>query len=313
MPENHQVLVQRRGRLDKLLTAELPQLSRARIQALIAQGHVTIGGEPRKASFKPVVGDVVHVRVPDVAETELSPQDLGIEILFQDADLVVVNKPAGMVVHPSKGHPDRTLVNALLFAVGDLAGIGGEHRPGIVHRLDKGTSGVMVVAKNDQAHRGLKDQFSAHSIERRYRCLVLGGPDLDGGRIESELGRDPRDRLRQASVEEGEGRYARTDWFLVERLHRSTLIECQLHTGRTHQVRVHLSEQGWPILGDPVYRDRQTAPRALRELLEGVDHQLLHARVLGFEHPTTGQPLRFVQEPPADFLRVLQGLRALGR
>ena len=312
MPQLHRVLVERRERLDKLLAAALPDLSRARVQALVAEGKVTIRGTARKASFKPNVGDEVLVEVPEVVQTELVAQDLSLELLHEDQDLVVVNKPAGMVVHPSKGHPDGTLVNGLLHAVGDLAGIGGELRPGIVHRLDKGTSGVMVAAKNDQAHRHLKEQFSAHSIERRYYTLVLGGPDLDGGRLESELGRDPRDRLRQASVEEGQGRYARTDWFVVERLHRSTLMECRLHTGRTHQVRVHLSEQGWPILGDPTYRDRQTAPVAIRQLLEGVDHQLLHARVLGFDHPRSGQRLRFVQEPPADFQRVLEGLRALG-
>ncbi len=311
MSETHQVLVERRGRLDKVLAAALPELSRARIQALILDGQVTVRGEPRKASFKAVAGDVVLVEVPEIAQTELVPQNLGVEILFQDADVVVVNKPAGMVVHPSKGHRAGTLVNALLFAVGDLAGIGGEHRPGIVHRLDKGTSGVMVAAKNDLAHRALKEQFSAHTIERRYHALVLGVPDLDGGRIESELGRHPRERLRQASLPEGEGRYARTDWYLRERLDRCALVECQLHTGRTHQVRVHMSEQGWPILGDPVYRDRQTAPIAVRELLAEVDHQLLHARVLGFDHPRTGQPLRFEREPPADFQRVLEGLRLL--
>ena len=300
--------VGRRERLDKLLARELPELSRSRLKTLIDEGHVLVDGRPRKPAFKADLGSVVTVDVPETRALELEPEDLDLAILHEDADVAVVFKPAGMVVHPSKGHDRGTLVHGLLHALSDLSGIGGVERPGIVDRLDKGTSGVMVVAKNDRAHGSLKEQFSAHTVERRYHALVLGSPDLKAGRIESQLGRDPRDRMRQAEVEVG--KHAVTDWSVVERFDRATLMECRLHTGRTHQVRVHLAGRGWPILGDPLYRDRQTPPQHLRRLLEGVDHQLLHARVLGFDHPTRGERLRFTHEAPEDFEGVLGGLRA---
>lgn len=306
-----QLVATRRERLDKMLVRELPELSRSRIQALIRSGDVTVEGRQVKTSYKTDAGQTIQVVVPDLLRTELVAQDLGLEVLYQDADVVVVNKPAGMVTHPSKGHPDGTLVNALLFAVNDLSGIGGEERPGIVHRLDKGTSGVMIAAKNDLAHRHLKEQFSAHTTERVYWALVLGLPDLQAGRIDKEIGRDPRDRLRQAVVDEGRGRSAATRWQVVERFVRSSLVECRLETGRTHQVRVHLSSEGWPILGDPLYRDRQTPFPPIQALLDGVDHQMLHARLLGFDHPRTGERMVFTHEPPEDFRRVLEGLRCL--
>ncbi|MCP4806615.1 MAG: RluA family pseudouridine synthase [Proteobacteria bacterium] len=311
MSDPTEVLATRRERLDKLLVRELPDLSRSRIKALIENGDVTVEGQVRKVSFKTQPGMSVRVQIPDLVRTELVAQDLDLEILYQDADVVVVYKPAGMVVHPSKGHSDGTLVNGLLFAIDDLSGIGGEERPGIVHRLDKGTSGVMIVAKHDTAHRHLKEQFSAHTTERVYQALVLGAPDLKAGRIDTWIGRDPRDRLRQAVVPEGRGRRAVTHWTLIERFFRSSMLECRLETGRTHQVRVHLSSQGWPILGDPLYRDRQTPTPSVQEVVRGLDHQMLHARLLGFEHPRTGERMSFTHEPPEDFQRVLEGLRAI--
>lgn len=290
----------------------LPDLSRSRAKSLIEGGEVRVDGQIRSSpSARLVPGQQVEVTVPEPEAMSLLPEDLDLEILYQDADLVVVNKRAGMVVHPSKGHDTGTLVHGLLHAVDDLSGIGGVERPGIVHRLDKGTSGVMVVAKNDRAHQHLKEQFSAHTAEREYRALVLGAPELDAGTVEGWLGRRDNDRLRFAPVEEGKGRWARTHWSVVERLHRSTLMACRLETGRTHQVRVHMSSQGWPLLGDPLYRDRQTPPPAVQGLIQDLDHQLLHARVLGFSHPSTGERMRFESELPADFQAVLQGLRAL--
>ena len=305
------VVATRRERLDKLLVRELPELSRSRIQALIQAGDVLVEGAPRKPSFKMDPGMTVTVTIPELVQTQLVPQDLDLRILHQDADVAVVYKPAGMVVHPSRGHADRTLVNGLLHALDDLSGIGGQERPGIVHRLDKGTSGVMIVAKNDLAHRHLKEQFSAHTTERVYQALVLGMPDLNAGRIEGEIGRDPRDRLRQAMVEEGRGRHSLTHWTVVERFVRSSLLACRLETGRTHQARVHLASRGWPILGDPLYRDRQTPIPAVQDVVRGLDHQLLHARLLGFEHPSTGERMTFTHEPPEDFRRVLEGLRSI--
>ena len=303
-----EITVGRRERLDKLLCRQLPELSRSRIKALIDGGNVLVDGLPRKPAFKPNVGSVVSLEVPQIVPLSLEPEDLQLSLLFEDRDVAVVDKRAGMVVHPSKGHDRGTLVHGLLHALGDLSGIGGVERPGIVHRLDKGTSGVMVIAKNDLAHASLKEQFTAHSVERRYDALVLGSPDLNGGRIESQLGRHPRDRMRQAEVLEG--RHATTDWRVQERFDRATLLCCTLHTGRTHQVRVHLSARGWPILGDPVYRDRQTPPVHIRELLTDVDHQLLHARVLAFDHPRSGERMSFSRDVPDDFRGVLEGLRA---
>ena len=297
-------------RLDRLLVERLPGLSRSRLRELIVAGRVTVDGRVLKPAARPRAGALIRVSVPAPAPAAPQPEDIPVEILYQDADVAVILKPAGLVVHPGPGHPGGTLVNALLHALDDLSGIGGQVRPGIVHRLDKGTSGVMVVAKNDAAHRALQAQFAAHSIERVYLALVLEGPRLLEGTVTSELGRDPRERTRFASVERG-GRLAVTHWRVQERLLRAALLRCRLETGRTHQIRVHLSERGWPVMGDPLYRARRTPPGPIAPLLEGIDHQLLHARVLGFEHPRTGEHLRFTAAPPADFQRVLSGLRGL--
>jgi len=297
-------------RLDKLIAEAFPQLSRSRVQALIRQGHVRVDGLQLRGSHRPVADAMVVVEVPPEVPVDLEPVDLGLEILYQDAHLAVVVKPAGLVVHPASSHKGPTLVHGLLHALKGLSGIGGEQRPGIVHRLDKGTSGVMVVACDDVSHRGLQEQFAAHSLERRYRTLVNGGPDLDAGTIRSRLGRHPTDRLRFATVERG-GREAITHWSVVERLGAVTLMECRLETGRTHQVRVHLAEHGVPVLADPVYGRRRNPPDRLRVLLDPVDHQLLHAYKLAFEHPVEKRWMEFEQDLPEDFQAVLDQARQL--
>ncbi len=299
---------QGRQRLDRLLVTLLPELSRSRIQALIAEGHVQVEGRLVKSSFRPEAGEEIRVVIPDISPSSWQPEDLGLHFYHRDAHLAVVHKPAGIVVHPDNSHRSGTLVHGLLHALEGLSAIGGEERPGIVHRLDKGTSGVMVVACTDQAHRGLQEQFSDHSIERRYRALVLGAPDLDAGVIRSEIGRSPRDRMRMASVSKG-GRRAVTHWKVIERFPQATLVECRLETGRTHQVRVHLSEQGTPILGDTVYHARRTVPPGLKALLEPVDHPLLHAAHLGLQHPESGEWMAWDAPLPADFSAVLDKLR----
>jgi 23S rRNA pseudouridine1911/1915/1917 synthase len=307
----HELQALKRERLDRLIARSIPEMSRSRAKALIEAGHVRVNAVVRvSASTKLQAGQSIHVVVPPLEQLSLIPEDLNLDIVFEDDDLLVVNKRAGMVVHPSKGHDSGTLVHGLLHCITDLSGIGGTERPGIVHRLDKGTSGVMVVAKSDVAHQGLKDQFFDHSITREYWALVLGTPDLNAGQVEGWLGRKENDRMRFATVAEGEGRWARTHWKVVQRLHRSSLLACRLETGRTHQVRVHMASKNWPLLGDPMYRNRQTMPPTIQRLLQDVDHQLLHARLLAFDHPRTGERLSFECPVPADFQQVLEGLRA---
>ncbi len=311
MEAQHELQALKRERLDRLIARSIPEMSRSRAKALIEAGHVCVNAVVRvSASTKVQAGQSIHVVVPPLEQLSLIPEDLNLDIVFEDDDLLVVNKRAGMVVHPSKGHDSGTLVHGLLHCITDLSGIGGTERPGIVHRLDKGTSGVMVVAKSDLAHQGLKDQFFDHSITREYWALVLGTPDLNAGHVEGWLGRKENDRMRFATVAEGEGRWARTHWKVVQRLHRSSLLACRLETGRTHQVRVHMASKNWPLLGDPMYRNRQTMPPVIHGLLREVDHQLLHARLLAFDHPRSGERLSFECPVPADFQQVLDGLRA---
>lgn len=311
MPTSQTITLTEDGsRLDRALVSALPEHSRARLQGLIEEGAVTLNGQViTKVSHRVSAGDEVTLTIPELRAVGLVAQDLDLDVLYEDEDVVVLYKTAGMVVHPSKGHQDGTLVNALMHAVDDLAGIGGEERPGIVHRLDKGTSGVMIVAKRDDAHNALREQFTVHSVDRVYLAVTLGTPSLDAGRIENRLGRAANDRLRFTAVEH-DGRKAVTTWKVMERLGPCGLFECRLETGRTHQVRVHLSEMGYPILGDPLYRGRRTAPPPVVALLEGVNHQLLHAWKLAFDHPRTGERLSFERPPPEDFMRVLRGLRA---
>lgn len=292
-------------RLDRALAVAFPELSRARVQALVASGNVLVEGRPARASQRVHAGQTVELEVPDAAPAVPAPENLPLHVLHDDDDVIVVVKPAGMVVHPAAGHGSGTMVNALLHHATGLSGIGGVARPGIVHRLDVGTSGVMVVAKHDRAHRALTEQFSVHSVERRYLAVVHRVPNLDRGTFRSQLARDPDDRLRIASVAEG-GRLAVTHWEVRARGDRVALLECRLETGRTHQVRVHLSEAGHPIVGDRTYARRDcVAPGAVRAAVEALTHPLLHAYCLAFDHPDARRGrVRFTFGPPGDFVEV---------
>lgn len=293
------------GRLDATLAEHDPSHSRSRMAALVKQGHVQVNGAVvTRPAAKIQRGDRVRFTVPAPRPTAVVAQDLPLDVVFQDADVVVVNKAAGRVVHPGPGHPDGTLVNALLHHIDDLSGIGGELRPGIVHRLDRGTSGLMVVAKNDQSHRHLAAQFADHSAGRTYLALCVGKPREAAGRIESELGRHPKDRVKFTSV--ASGKRAVTHWSVREQLGSVVWMECTLETGRTHQIRVHLTERGWPLLGDPLY-GKAKPPASIRPLVVA-GRPLLHATRLHFTHPS-GENLAFEVPPPDDFQAVLRALR----
>lgn len=299
-------------RLDKVLS-EVSGLSRERIKALIEDGHVELAGAPaRAASAKPVPGTAWRIAVPEATPAKALPQDIPLSVIFEDEYLIIVDKPAGMVVHPAAGNPDGTLVNALLHHCrGNLSGIGGVARPGIVHRIDKDTSGLLVVAKTDAAHEGLARQFADHSIERAYLAVTAGVPILAAGTVRGTIARDPRDRKKMALVPEApdgglghaRGKHAVTHYKVLEPLAHelggAALIECRLETGRTHQVRVHLASIGHALLGDPVYA---RTPQRLRPLLArlGFHRQALHAAVLGFIHPVTGLTLLFRSTTPVD-------------
>jgi len=305
-------------RLDKALATLLPDLSRARLQALIAEGALSRDGQPIASGSAKAQGGLYRLRVPAPAEAEPQPQDLPLTILYEDAHLIVVDKPAGMAVHPGPGVPDGTLVNALLHhCAGSLSGIGGVARPGIVHRLDKDTSGVMVAAKTDQAHAGLSALFARHDIERRYLALVRGAPSAAHGVIHTRIGRSPHDRKKMAVLRSG-GREAITRYKL-ERLFGArerplaARLACELQTGRTHQIRVHLASLGCPCLGDPVYGSGVPAA-PVRAAIEqaGLHRQALHAAVLGFVHPATGEHLRFETPLPFDMAALQAALERLG-
>jgi 23S rRNA pseudouridine1911/1915/1917 synthase len=255
-------------------------------------------------------GDVVVWTPPPVAVTELRAEDIPLKVVHEDQWLVVIDKPPGLVVHPAPGHEDGTLVNALLSHCDDLRGIGGELRPGIVHRIDKDTSGLLVVAKDDQTMKALGAAFKAHDIERLYEALVVGNPPAESGRIDTLHGRDPRDR-KKFSIRVKEGRRAVTDWRVVERFTGAARMEAELETGRTHQVRVHLAALGCPLLADRTYGKPPRDP-ALRAIADELGRQALHARSLGFVHPATGKTLSFRSEPPEDFRRALAALRERG-
>lgn len=304
------------GRLDKVLAGALPELSRARVAALIKAGAAQVGGEVvRRPGQRIEEGVEIALDLPPPAPSELIPEPLPLRLIYQDGDLVVVDKAPGMVVHPGAGHQTGTLVHALLHHVRDLSGIGGVERPGIVHRLDRGTSGLLVVAKHDQAHRALAEQFAVHSARRRYLALVHGVPSASAATIRSRLARHPSDRIRFASTDGGEhGKEAVTHWRRLGGAQGIGLVECKLETGRTHQIRVHLCEAGFPIVGDPLYR---RAGCGLPELLQRVvselsDRPLLHAWSLELDHPSTGQRQRWIAAPPADFLRALHALGISG-
>lgn len=302
------------GRLDAVLAEAVPDLSRSRVAALVKDGAVRVAGVVvTRPSHKVAEGDSLVLVVPEPAPDRAIPQDLPVVIVYEDDDLVVVDKAPGMVVHPSPGHADGTLVNALLHHVDGLSGVGGVQRPGIVHRLDRGTSGLMVVAKHDRSHGHLAAQFADHSAGRVYLALCLGAPDGEGGTLRSDLARHPTDRLRWASTERG-GKPAITHWRRLARGRGLSLVACRLETGRTHQVRVHLTEQGWPLAGDPTYRRRsRTTPAWLAPLLPE-DRPMLHAWRLGLTHPSDGRRLVLEAAPPPDFAAVAEaaGIRLEG-
>ena len=287
-------------RLDKVLSARPLGLSRSALQALIEQGRVEVDGRVLRASAKVSAGARVLVRPAPPPPSEAVPQDIPLELLYQDEHLAVIMKPAGLVVHPAPGHADGTLVNALRFHLDVRAG--DPERPGIVHRLDRDTSGVMVVARTVVAREGLIARFKSHDIDREYVAIAQGEPPASL-RIETLHGRHPTDRKR-FTARVREGKRAVTQLTLLRRLHGSALVSCRLETGRTHQIRMHLAEHGWPLLADPVYGRPSADPR-VRAAAEAIGRQALHARVLGFTHPATGEPMRFVAEAPDDFQRAL--------
>lgn len=290
-------------RLDKLLTEQLEDMSRSAVQALIAAGSVTADGEPLVKSAKLSVGQIITVKLPQPQEPDVLPEDIPLSIVYEDEDMLVVNKPKGMVVHPAPGNYTGTLVNALLCHCGSsLSGINGVMRPGIVHRIDKDTSGLLLVAKNDLAHRGLADQIQAHSLKREYRAVVYGGFKDDSGTVDAPIGRHPVERKKMAVLRGSQSaREAVTHYFVEERLDGFTYLRLRLETGRTHQIRVHMAYIGHPVAGDPVY-----GPKKVITQLNG---QCLHAGLVGFIHPRTGQYMEFSAELPEYFSRFLQELR----
>ncbi len=295
-------------RLDVAL-AELSGESRAQVQRWIESGIVLVGGVPQtRPSRKLIDGDRIEATPQKPIEAALGPEPIPLDVLYEDEHLIVIAKPSGLVVHPAPGNWSGTLVNALLHHCHDLSGIGGVLRPGIVHRLDGGTSGVIVAAKNDHAHIGLSRQFEDHSIERMYLALVRAAPKADSGRVDRAIGRHPRDRKRM-SVRTRAGRSAVTEWRLRERFKRAgaAWLEVRPRTGRTHQIRVHLASIGMPLVGDDVYG---RAHRDRARHLPRIDHPALHAALLGFTHPATGERLRFEAPLPADLLAALDALRA---
>ena len=284
-------------RIDALLAHSLTELSRSAIQRLLEEGQVSLDGRPLKKNHKSRAGECYEITLPQPELSQLVPQNIPLDVVYEDEDLIVVNKKRGMVVHPAPGHADGTLVNALLYhCAGSLSGIGGEQRPGIVHRIDKDTSGLLIVAKNDFAHQALSAQLSDRSLSRVYEAVVRGNFRQDEGVIDRPIGRHPSDRKRMA-VTEKNSRHAVTHWKVLERYRGYSRVQCRLETGRTHQIRVHMASIGHPLLGDFVYG----APSPEK----GLEGQCLHARELKFIHPRTGQPVHLVTELPEYFIGVL--------
>ena len=282
----------------------MPDITRSYLQKLLKDGSVQMNGKPVKASTKTAVGAVIALTIPEPEEPEILPENIPLDILYEDSDVILINKPKNMVVHPAAGHWEGTLVNALMYHCrGDLSGINGVLRPGIVHRIDKDTTGVLIVCKNDRAHNALAEQLKEHSITRKYRAIVCGNLKEDEGTVDAPLGRHPQDRKKMAIVRSG-GKRAVTHYRVLERFGNDTYIECQLETGRTHQIRVHMASLGHPLLGDEIY-GRAKSPFKL----EG---QTLHAMVLGFIHPTTGEYMEFEAPLPEYFEKLLEKLRKSG-
>jgi len=299
-------------RLDVLLAGRETGLSRARIQRLVSEGLAAVNGRPARAGRRVKAGDAVAICIPALKPAAVQAEAIPLKVLYEDPFLLVVDKPAGMVVHPAAGHPGGTLVNALLHHCRDLSGIGGELRPGIVHRLDKDTSGLLIVAKSDAAHRGLAGQFKRREVKKTYQALVYGDPKAEGGRVEAPVGRHPTDRKRM-SARSGRGKEAATVWRVRERFGVAALLEVDIQTGRTHQIRVHLTEIGHPVVGDGVYggagRIRTVGDPAARAAMRALERQALHAWRLSFTHPETGEMLQFTSPLPEDMAGLCSFLR----
>ena len=285
-------------RADAFLARCVPDLTRSAAQRLLEEGAVTLGGRPVKKNYKTAPGDVLEAVLPDPEPVAILPQNIPLDVVYEDADVIVVNKPVGLVVHPAPGHPDGTLVNALLYHCGDsLSGINGELRPGIVHRIARDTSGLIIAAKNDRAHLALAAQLQDHSLARVYEAVAVGNLREDSGTVDAPIGRHPVDRKKMA-IDYKNGRPAVTHWSVLGRYPGYTHVECRLETGRTHQIRVHLASIGHPLLGDVVYGSKKPWP--------GLAGQCLHARKLKFVHPTTGKPVELECPLPDWFEKVLK-------
>ena len=290
------VITDQTGRIDKVLTSLEPGITRSQLKNLINDGHVTVNGQAVKPKYKVQAGDKISLVKPEPQSLELTPENIPLDIVYEDDDVIVVNKPQGMVVHPAPGHPDHTLVNALLYH-SPLSTINGTFRPGIVHRIDKDTSGLLMVAKNDLAHQSLAEQLRNKTNKREYLALVYGQIKEDEGTIDAPLGRNPQDRKKQAVVKDG--RHAVTHFKVVKRYDNFTLVKCILETGRTHQIRVHMKYIGHPLVGDPLYGPRKVI---------GKNGQFLHAALLGFKHPRTGEEMVFEAPLPENFQKMLDKL-----
>ena len=286
-------------RLDQFLARELPQFSRARLQKLIRNHNITVNGSPARPRDSVRAQDRIEINEPPPEKIESLPEDIALDVLYEDDDLIVINKPEGLVVHPGSGQREHTLVNALLFHFPKLSGIGGKERPGIVHRLDKDTTGCLVIAKTDLAHRSLSEQFAERSVEKIYLALVGGKLRKPSGTIEEKIGRHPVHRQRMSTAS-SRGRAAKTDYRVVSSSEDMSLVECKLHSGRTHQIRVHLHHLGHPVLGDKVYGGR---------FAKSFPRQMLHAWRLGFRHPRTQQLNQFEAPLPGDFQEAIKPLR----
>lgn len=288
-------------RLDKYLAEQFPEQTRSYLQKLIKEGAVLVNGKSVKTGFQLSKGDEVSVSIPEPKELDVEPQQMDLDIVYEDDDVILINKPKGMVVHPAPGHTTDTLVNGLLYHCKDnLSGINGVARPGIVHRIDRDTTGILIVCKNDMSHNSIAAQLKEHSINRRYRALVHGNLKDDTGTVEGPIGRHPIDR-KKMSINEKNGKPAVTHYTVLERFGNYTLIECKLETGRTHQIRVHMTSIGHPLVGDEVY-----GPAKCPFKLQG---QCLHAMILGFVHPRTGEYMEFSADLPSYFEDLLRKLR----
>ena len=290
-------------RVDAWLAEKLAGMTRSAAQRLLEEGRVTRGGKPLAKNYKLTGTETLEVALPEPEPVDVAPQNIPLDVVYEDGDVIVVNKPKGLVVHPAPGHPDGTLVNALLYHCGDsLSGIGGELRPGIVHRIDRDTSGLIIAAKNDFSHQKLAAQLQDHTLARTYHCIVAGNPREDAGTVDAPIGRHPVDRKKMAVV--ANGRPAVTHWRVLERFQGFAYVECRLETGRTHQIRVHMAYIGHPILGDTVYGNKKPVP--------GLRGQCLHAVGLRFLHPRTGEAVELACGLPEEFQTQLDKLRKRG-